>query len=108
MRGISVLTGFTLAVKIGDWHRFTGNTHARRLLVEAAWHHRPAYRIGATMRIRWDKAPVAARACGDAGNQRLHERWVRILERKKRPTVANVAIARDLAEWCWSLAVMGD
>jgi len=24
----------------------TGNTHARRLLVEAAWHHRPRYHVG--------------------------------------------------------------
>jgi hypothetical protein len=27
----------------------TGNTHARRLLVEAAWHHRAPYRPGKTM-----------------------------------------------------------
>lgn len=75
LRGISTLTGFALAVEIGDWGRFTGktigsfvgltpsehssgqsrsqgpiaktgNAHARRLLVEAAWHHRPAYRPG--------------------------------------------------------------
>jgi hypothetical protein len=26
--------------------------------------------------------------------------------RKKRPTVTAVAIARELAGWCWSLAVM--
>ncbi|MUN64988.1 IS110 family transposase [Kocuria sediminis] len=137
LRGVSTLTGFGLAVEIGDWHRFTGNTigsfvglvpsehssgatrsqgpitktgntHARRLLVEAAWHHRPAYRIGATMRARWDNAPAAARARGDAGNRRLHERWVRMLERKKRPTIATVAIARELAGWCWSLAVMDE
>lgn len=137
LRGISTLTGFGLAVEIGDWHRFTGNTiaafvglvpsehssgtsraqgpitktgntHARRLLVEAAWHHRPAYRIGKTMRDRWDLAPAAARARGDAGNRRLHNRWVRMLERKKRSTIANVAIARELAGWCWSLAVMGE
>ncbi|WP_445298420.1 IS110 family transposase [Kocuria rosea] len=137
LRGISTLTGFALAVEIGDWHRFTGNTigaflglvpsehssgasraqgpitktgntHVRRLLVEAAWHHRPAYRIGATMRARWDKAPAAARARGDAGNRRLHARWVSFLERKKRPTIATVAIARELAGWCWSLAVMDE
>ncbi|WP_404825142.1 transposase [Propionibacterium acidifaciens] len=64
---VSTLTGFGLAVEIGDWTRFTGNSigsylglvpsenssgqsralgpitktgngHARRLLVEAAWH----------------------------------------------------------------------
>jgi len=135
LRGVSTLTGFGLAVEIGDWTRFTGNTigsfvglvpseyssgssrvqgsitktgntHARRLLVEAAWHHRARYHVGAVMRSRWDRAPAAARARGDEGNRRLHERWVRFLERRKRPVVANAAIARELAGWCWSLAVM--
>ena len=137
LRGIGSLTGFALAVEIGDWHRFTGNSigsfvglvptehssgatrsqgsitktgnaHVRRLLVEAAWHHRPSYRIGKTMRDRWDLAPAAARARGDEGNRRLHQRWVTFTERRKRSTVANVAIARELAGWCWSLAVMDD
>ena len=137
LRGINTLTGFALAVEIGNWHRFTGatigpfvgltpaeyssgssrtlgpitktgNSHVRRLLVEAAWHHRANYRIGKTMRDRWDAAPAAARARGDEGNRRLHQRWVRFLERRKRPTVANVAIARELAGWCWSLAVLED
>lgn len=26
LRGVSALTGFGLAVEIGDWNRFTGNT----------------------------------------------------------------------------------
>jgi len=137
LRGISTLTGFALAVEIGDWHRFTGNTigsfvglvpsehssgtsrsqgsitkvgntHVRRLLVEAAWHHRPRYRVGKTMLDRWELAPPAARVRGDLGNRRLHARWVSYLERRKRPTIANVAIARELAGWCWSLAVMDD
>lgn len=137
LRGVSTLTGFALAVEIGDWHRFTGNTigsfvgltpsesssgcsraqgpitktgntHVRRLLVEAAWHHRPRYHVGAVMRSRWDQASPAARARGDLGNRRLHGRWVGFLERRKRSTVANVAIARELAGWCWSLAVMDD
>lgn len=58
------------------------------------------------MRSRGDRAPAAARARGDAGNRRLHSRWVSFLERRKRPVVANVAVARELAGWCWSLAVM--
>jgi transposase len=76
--------------------------------VEAAWHHRPRYTVGKTMRDRWDCAPVAARARGDEGNRRLHQRWVRFIDRRKRGTIANVAIARELAGWCWSLAVMED
>ena len=79
LRGISTLTAFGLAVEIGDWQRLngrsigaylglvpteyssgatrsqggvtkTGNSHARRLLVEAAWHHRPRYRPGRELR----------------------------------------------------------
>jgi transposase len=135
LRGVSTLTGFALAVEIGDWHRFTGNTigsfvglvpseyssgasrvqgsitktgntHVRRLLVEAAWHHRSRYRVGKTMRDRWELAPAPARSRGDEGNRRLHHRWVKFIERRKRPTIANVAVARELAGWCWSLAVL--
>jgi transposase len=135
LRGIATLTGFALAVEVGDWHRFTGNSigsfvglvpsehssgtsrvqgsvtktgngHARRLLVEAAWHHRARYVPGRTMRERWELAPPAARARGDAGNRRLHQRWIAFNLRRKRPVIANVAIARELAGWCWSLAVM--
>ena len=87
----------------------TGNGHARRLLIEAAWHHRQPYRTpGATMRKRWELAPPASVARGHAGNRRLHERWVGFNARKKRSVVANAAIARELAGWCWSLAIMDD
>jgi transposase len=104
LRGVGVLTGFGLAVEIGDWHRFTaatvgawlglvpseqssggrrrqgsitktGNSHARRLLVEAAWHHRNPYRPSRELRAdrtdspRWSEtAPTAATVgCISAG-----------------------------------------
>jgi transposase len=35
-------------------------------------------------------------------------RWERFDARDKRPVVANAAIARELAGWCWSLAVLDD
>jgi len=38
----------------------------------------------------------------------LHARWARFDERKKRSVIANAAIARELAGWCWSLAVLDD
>lgn len=137
LRGISTLTAFGLAVEIGDWNRLTGrsigaylglvpteyssgatrvqggvtktgNTHARRLLVEAAWHHRAPYRPSRDLRRRWDQASAAARARGHAANHRLHTRWTGFDNRKKRPVVANAAIARELAGWCWSLAILDD
>ena len=58
------------------------------------------------MRRRWDLAPAVARARADEGNRRLNHRRVGFLERRKRPTIANVGIARELAGWCWSLAVL--
>jgi transposase len=133
--GVSTLTAFGLAVEIGDWDRLTGrsigaylglvpteyssgdsrsqgsitktgNSHARRLLIEAAWHHRQPYRPGVDLRRRWNAASPAARARGQQANRRLYARWQRFDARAKRPVVANTAIARELAGWCWSLAVL--
>lgn len=137
IRGIATLTAFGLATEIGDWHRLTGRTigaylglvpseyssgdnrvqgavtktgnkHVRRLLVEAAWHHRSPYRPGAEIRRRWDLASPAARARGQAANRRLHRRWTDFDQRRKRSVVANTAVARELAGWCWSLAVLDE
>jgi transposase len=137
LRGISTLTAFALAVELGEWERFTGssigaylglvpsenssgskraqgaitktgNAHVRRLLVEAAWHHRTTYRPSIVLRRRWDQASPAAQARAHAGNQRLHHRWVTYASRRKRPVIANVAVARELAGWCWSLAILPD
>ena len=136
LRGISTLTAFALAVEIGDWHRFTGttiaaflgltpsenssgqrtsrgpitragNTHARRLLVEAAWHHTSHYRAGITLQRRWETMNdpiVVARA--HAGNQRLAHRRATLTTRGLNPNVINTAIARELAGWCWSVATL--
>ena len=129
LRGISALTGLALTVEIGDWTRFTGasigayvglvpceysssasrvqgsitkagNAHVRRLLIEAACHHRQPYRNpGPTMRARWAKVDPALKDRGHAVNRRLHQQWCRFLERKKNPLVANVANSRELAGW---------
>lgn len=135
LRGIATLTGFGLAVEVGDWTRFNattigaflglvpgesssgdkrtvtsitkaGNAHARRLLVEAAWHHKTAYQPGNVMLRRWAKAPGPVVAKAHQGNKRLHERWLDFDTRHKPPVVANTAIARELAGWCWTLATM--
>jgi len=139
LRGISTLTGFGLAVEIGDWTRFTGSTigaylglvpsehssgqsrslggitktgnqHARRLLIEAAWHHRAEYRPGASLRLRkqWEHVDPLVQARADQANRRLHRQWAKFDARKKRPVTANAAIARELSGFCWSLAMMAN
>lgn len=88
-------------------HQDRQHPRPQRLLVEAAWHHRSRYRPGNTMRDRWDLA-TPARARGDAGNRRLNARWNSFTARRKKPVIANVAIARELAGWRWSLAVIDE
>lgn len=53
-------------------------------------------------------APRPVRLRADLGNRRLHHRWETFLARKKNTNIAAVAVARELAGWCWSLAVMKD
>lgn len=139
LRGMGALTSLALAVEIADWDRFTGktigtylgltpseyssgtsrrlggitktgNSHARRLLVEAAWHHRKQLRQQPTsaLTLRQQNASQEARLRGQAGNERLHKQWEKFVARRKKATIANVAIARELSGWCWSLAIMTD
>ncbi len=138
LRGVSTLTATGLAVEIGDWHRLsgatigaylgltpsesqsgarhtrgpitkTGNGHARRLLVEAAWHHRRAPRRSTELERRRAGARPEVRARAEAAGVRLHRRWARLESRRGlRSTIVAVAVARELAGWCWSLAVMDD
>jgi len=123
-RGISTLTALGLIAEIGDFARFgnprelaswlgitpseyssgdqqhrghitkAGNHHARRLLVEAAWHYRHAPRRPA-------KDPQPDQRAWQA-QVRLHHRYRHLTEHGKRPTVVNVAIARELVGFLWA------
>ena len=135
LRGISTLTALGLTVELGDWQRFrpqalgpflgltpsenstgerrrlgaitkTGNSHARRLLVEAAWHQRRPVRASATLERRRQGQPAAVCARADASARRLHRRWHALERRGKRRTIVAVAVARELAGHCWALATM--
>jgi transposase len=135
LRGVSTLTALGLTVELGDWSRFrpqslgpflgltpsedstgerrrqgaitkTGNTHARRLLVEAAWHQRRPLRESPTLERRRQDQPAAVRARADQSARRLHQRWHALERRGKRRTIVAVAVARELAGHCWTLATM--
>jgi transposase len=135
LRGVSTLTALALTVELGEWARFrpeslgpflgltpredstgqrrrlgaitkTGNTHARRLLVEAAWHQRRPLRASQTLERRRNGQPAAVRARAERSARRLHDRWQALERRGKRRTVVAVAVARELAGHCWALATM--
>ncbi len=134
LRGIDTLSAVGLAAEIGDFARFkrpaqlmsylglvpsehtsgearrqgaitkTGSRHARRLLVEAAWHYRRAPRRGTTLRRRQEGQPTAAVAISWKAQQRLHQLWRRLDgTRGKRRTIVAVAVARHLAGFCWAI-----
>ena len=133
LRGVDTLTAVGLCAEIGDFERFaraeqlmsyiglvpcesttgqqrrlgsitkTGSGHARRLLVEAAWHYRPRPRIGKTLSDRQDGQPAQAVAIAWSAQQRLYRTWTRLELRAKRRTIIAVAAARELAGFAWAI-----
>lgn len=135
LRGIDTLSAVGLCAEVGDFGRFdraarlmsylglvpsenssgetrrqgaitkTGSRHARRLLVEAAWHYRKTPARGKTLERRQDGQSPVVLAISWQAQQRLHRVWRRLdAERAKRRTIVAVAVARELAGFCWAIA----
>jgi transposase len=134
LRGIDTLSALGLCAEVGDFRRFerpaqlmsylglvpsenssgerrrqgsitkSGSRHARRLLVEAAWHYRRAPRRGRELGRRQAGQDQAVCAISWKAQQRLHRSWVRLdAERGKRRTLCAVAVARELTGFCWAV-----
>ena len=137
LRGIDTLSAVGLHAEVGQFHRFrhprllagylglvpsenssgerrrqgaitkAGSKHARRLLVEAAWHYRHAPRVSAHLERRQRGQDPGAVDIAWRAQRRLHNRWQRLEhERGKRKTIVAVAVARELAGFCWELAML--
>ncbi|MGZ4351786.1 MAG: IS110 family RNA-guided transposase [Solirubrobacteraceae bacterium] len=139
LRGIDTLTAVGLVAEIGDITAFAhpkqlasylglvpseqssgtrrrqgsitkaGSGHARRLLIEAAWHYRRPPRVSLTLKRRQAGQPPAAIDAAWRAQLRLHRRWAHLdaARAKKRTTVA-VAVARELACFVWEIAQQPD
>lgn len=133
LRGVETLTAVGLCAEIGDFHRFakagqlmsylglvpsehssgdsrrlgaitrSGSRHARRLLVEAAWHYRNPARVGPELERRQAGQPAQAVAIAWSAQRRLHRVWSRMQSKGKRRTLIAVAVARELAGFCWAV-----
>jgi transposase len=133
LRGVDTLSAVGLCAEIGDFERFaraeqlmsyvglvpseattgqqrrlgaitkTGSGHARRLLVEAAWHYRSRPSIGRALTDRQDSQPPEAIAVSWSAQRRLHRTWTRLEARAKRRTIIAVAAARELAGFAWAI-----
>ena len=139
LRGVDTLTAVGLIAEIGDFAAFdrprllasylglvpsesssgerrrqgsitkAGSSHARRLLIEAAWHYRRHPAVSLTLRRRQAGQPPAAIDAAWRAQLRLSARWAHLDARrgKKRTTVA-VAVARELSCFVWEIARQPD
>jgi hypothetical protein len=72
---------------------------------EAAWHYRRAPAKGLTLRRRQEGQSQHVIALSWKAQQRLHHTWRRLdSERGRRKTIVAVAVARELAGFCWAIA----
>ena len=125
-RGVSTLTALALLAEIGDFLRFasarelmsflgltpaeyssgerrargsitkTGNEHARRLLVETAWHYRHPPRLSTRANAHAAHVPPQTLARAWQAQIRLHRRHRDLTRNGKPGVVAAVVITREL------------
>jgi transposase len=80
-----------------------GNRHVRRLLVEAAWHHRHRPALSAPLRRRREGQPARVLAIADRAQERLFARWRRMTARGITSPKTIVAMARELTGYLWAV-----
>jgi len=131
--GIDTITAMTIIAELHDFSRFpsprdlmsylglvpsenstgerkrkgsitkTGNTHARKILVEAAHHYRHKPSVGVKLRKRREGQPGNIIAIAEKAHLRLHRRyWHLLLAGNKPKNKAVVAVARELVGFIWA------
>jgi transposase len=133
LRGVAFLTAVTFVAEIGDVRRFdsprqlmaylglvpcehstgerirrgsitkTGNSRARRVLVEGAWTYRFPARMSRLLQERQDGLSKAVRDIAWKAQVRLCRRYRKLMANGKRQTVATVAIAREMSAFLWAI-----
>ena len=134
LRGIQFTTAVTLIAELGDLTRFatprqlmsylglvpsehssgerrrqgsitkTGNSHARRVLVEGAWAYRYPAKVSRHLQLRLEKVPQAIQDMSWQAQVRLCKRYRRLVARGKQVNQVVVAIAREMAAFVWAIA----
>jgi transposase len=82
----------------------TGNGHARKALIEAAWHYRLPARITPIIARRQSGLPKPVRDIAWKAQLRLCARWRRLAARKVPANKIVVATARELSGFVWAIA----
>ena len=134
-KGIETLIGLSLVAEIGDFRRFAraqqfmaflglvpserssggkrrlggitkaGNSHLRKLLVEAAWHYRSYHPTSVRLMKRRQGLPQPLISYANRAGRRLSRKYQRLVFRGKRSQVAVTAVARELCGFIWGAMV---
>ena len=133
-RGVSLIVAVTVLAEIGDLSRFespgqlmaylglvpsehssgdktkrggitkTGNKHARKALIEAAWAYRMPPRVSRLLLKRQQGLSDQIRKISWKAQLRLCARFRRMAARRKPKPVVVTAIARELSAFLWAIA----
>jgi transposase len=133
MRGVQLIAAMTLVAELQDFLRFesprqlmgyvglvpsehstgpkrrqgsitkAGNSAARRMFVEIAWHYQHSPRVSAVIATRHDQLPKAITDIAWAAQLRLHAKFKRLMARRLMKNKAVVAVARELAGFVWAI-----
>jgi transposase len=133
LRGIDFLSATTIVAELGDLRRFphprelmgylglvpsehssgptqhrgeltrTGNTHVRRILIEAAWNYRFPARVGESLQPRLEGQPHNIVAIAWKAQVRLCGRFRRLRYRGVHHNKVTAAIARELCGFIWNI-----
>jgi len=135
LRGVAQISAVTLVAELGEISRFShprqlmgysgavsrehssgerirrgsiskaGNAHLRRIVLEAAWayRHRPA--IGRTLAARQRTQPARITQIAWRAQQRLHDRFRKLIARGKSPQLTVTAVARELLGFIWAIGM---
>jgi transposase len=134
LRGVQFLAAVTLMAELGDLTRFatprqlmsylglvpsehssgerrrqgsltkTGNSPARRVLVEGAWAYRYPATVSRHLQLRLEKVPKAIQDISWKAQVRLWKRYRRLVARGKQVNQVVVASAREMATSVWAIA----
>lgn len=133
LRSIDFISALTIVAELGDIRRFphprefmgylglvpsehssgnskqrggltkTGNTHVRRILVEAAWNYRLPARIGKSLQPRLEGQPQSIIDIAWKAQLRLCHRFRRLRTRGLHQNKTCSAIARELSGFIWDI-----
>jgi transposase len=80
-----------------------GNSAARRMLVEIAWHYQHPARVTPIIATRQDQLPKEITDIAWKAQLRLNAKFKRLLARRVLKNKAVVAVARELAGFVWAI-----